>query len=125
VPGTLVAVKIVVVGAGQVGSTIVESLHADHELAVIDTDAPRLQRLSYAYDVRTFEANGASRQAPVDAGLEAADLFIACTCRAEVNLVACSFARAKNPHATTVIPTSNFEYVDLWRRGQLHVDFAV
>jgi trk system potassium uptake protein TrkA len=118
-------VRILVVGAGQVGSTIVEALHADHEISVVDTDAPRLRALAYAYDVRTFEANGASRRALLDAGLATADLFIACTSRDEVNLVACSFARAESPRATVVIRTSSFEYVDLWRAGQLDVDFAV
>jgi trk system potassium uptake protein TrkA len=118
-------VRIVVVGAGQVGSTIVEALHTEHEVSVIDTDAPRLRALAYAHDVKTYEANGASRQALMDAGLGDADLFIACTSRDEVNLVACSFARADNPRATTVIRTSNVEYVDLWRAGRLDVDFAV
>lgn len=117
--------RILIVGAGQVGSTIVEALHADHELSVIDTDVPRLRALSYAYDVTTYDANGASRQALVDAGLADARLFIACTSRDEVNLVACSFARAENPKATTVIRTSNVEYVDLWRAGRLDVDLAV
>jgi trk system potassium uptake protein TrkA len=118
-------VRILIVGAGQVGSTIVEALHADHAVTVLDTDAPRLRSLAYAFDVSTVEANGASRQALLDAGLADADLFIGCTSRDEVNLVACSFARADNPRATTVIRTSNAEYVDLWRAGRLDVDLAV
>ena len=43
--------KIVVLGAGQVGATIVEALHDDHEVTVIDLDAARLQALSYRYDI--------------------------------------------------------------------------
>lgn len=117
--------RIVVVGAGQVGSTIVEALHAEHELAVIDTEGSRLRALAYAYDVKTFQANGASRRAIQEAGTTDADLFIACTSRDEVNLVACSFARVEAPRATTVIRTSNVEYIDLWRQGRLDVDFAV
>ena len=42
-----------------------------------------------------------------------------------MNLVACSFARVEAPRATTVIRTSNVEYIDLWREGRLDVDFAV
>jgi trk system potassium uptake protein TrkA len=42
-----------------------------------------------------------------------------------VNLVACSFARIEAPKATTVIRTSNVEYIQLWRAGRLDVDFAV
>ena len=119
------AVKIVVVGAGQVGSTVVEALHGEHDLTVIDTVRERLEPLAYRYDLSTIEANGASRRAIQQAGTSEADLFIACTSRDEVNLVACSFARVEAPRATLVIRTSNVEYIDLWREGQLDVDFAV
>ena len=117
--------RIVIVGAGQVGSTIVEALQAEHDLSVIDITRERLEALAYRYDVRTIEANGASRKALQDAGVDKADLFIACTSRDEVNLVACSFARVEAPKATTVIRTSNIEYIELWRAGRLDVDFAV
>ena len=117
--------KIVLVGAGQVGSTIVEALHAEHDLTVIDTARERLEPLAYRFDLRTIEANGASRKAIQQAGTRDADLFIACTSRDEVNLVACSFARVEAPRATTVIRTSNVEYIDLWHEGRLDVDFAV
>ncbi len=112
-------------GAGQVGSTVVEALHAEHDLTVIDVVRERLEPLAYHYDVRTIEANGASRKALQDAGVDKSDLFIACTSRDEVNLVACSFARIEAPRATTVIRTSNIEYIQLWRAGRLDVDFAV
>jgi len=118
-------VKIVLVGAGQVGSTIVEALHTEHDVTVVDTAGERLEALAYRFDVRTIEGNGASRKTMRDAGVPAADLFIACTSRDEVNLVACSFARVEAPQATTVIRTSNVEYIDLWREGRLDVDFAV
>ena len=117
--------RIVIVGAGQVGSTVVEALHDEHDLTVIDVVRERLEPLAYRYDVSTIEANGASRKALRDAGVGQADLFIACTSRDEVNLVACSFARVEAPRATTVIRTSNVEYIDLWREGRLDVDFAV
>lgn len=117
--------RIVIVGAGQVGSTVVEALHAEHDLSVIDVARERLEAIAYRYDVGTIEANGASRKALQDAGVDKADLFIACTSRDEVNLVACSFARIEAPKATTVIRTSNVEYIQLWRAGRLDVDFAV
>ena len=48
--------KIVVLGAGQVGATIVEALHGDHEVTVVDLDPARLQALRY--DVRTVRGGG-------------------------------------------------------------------
>ncbi len=92
---------------------------------MIDTVRERLEPLAYRFDLRTIEANGASRRAIQQAGTSDADLFIACTSRDEVNLVACSFARVEAPRATIVIRTSNVEYIDLWREGRLDVDFAV
>ncbi len=117
--------KIFIVGAGQVGSTIVDGLHSEHEITVLDLEAARLTPLAYKYDVRTITANGASRKALTGAGVAETDLFIACTSRDEANLVAAAFARTEAPNATTVIRTSNVEYIELWREGRLDVDFVV
>lgn len=119
------AVKIFVIGAGQVGTTIVEALHGEHDVTVLDLDPGRLTPLAYRYDVSTVEANGASRRSLADAGVRDADLVIACTSRDEANLVAATFARIEAPRATTVIRTSNVEYIELWREGRLDVDFVV
>src|SRR6476619_3287182 len=119
------AVKIFVIGAGQVGSTIVEALHAEHDLTVIDLDPRRLTPLAYRYDIVTIESNGASRRSLAEAGVADANLVIACTSRDEANLVAATFARIEAPRATTVIRTSNIEYIELWREGRLDVDFVV
>jgi trk system potassium uptake protein TrkA len=118
-------VRVFVIGAGQVGSTIVEALHEDHEITVLDTEASRLQALTGRYDVAVFEGDGTSRKDLAAAGVDTADLVIACTSRDEVNLVAGMFARREADGATTVIRTSSNEYVELWREGQLDVDFVV
>lgn len=117
--------KIFVIGAGQVGTTIVEALQGEHDVTVLDLDPGRLTPLAYRYDVATVEANGASRRSLADAGVRNADLVIACTSRDEANLVAATFARIEAPRATTVIRTSNVEYIELWREGRLDVDFVV
>lgn len=117
--------RVFVIGAGQVGATIVDALHDEHDLTIFDLDPARLTPLAYRYDVSTVEGNGASRRVLADAGVGSADLVIACTSRDEANLVAGTFARLEAPRATTVIRTSNVEYIDLWREGQLDVDFVV
>ena len=117
--------NVFVIGAGQVGSTIVEALHEDHELTVLDTELARLEALASRYDVATYEGDGTSRRDLAAAEIRTADLVIACTSRDEVNLVAGMFARREAKSATTVIRTENVEYVELWREGQLDVDFVV
>ena len=61
--------RIVIVGAGQVGSTVVEALHGEHDLMVIDVVRERLEPLAYRYDIGTIEENGASRRVIRDAGV--------------------------------------------------------
>jgi trk system potassium uptake protein TrkA len=117
-------VNIIVLGAGQVGTTVVEALHAEHDVTVIDLDAARLSALSYRYDVRAVEGNGATRRILQDAGVGAADLLIAATSRDEINLVAAMLAkRLSDTH--TIVRTSNVEYIEAWQERQIDVDFMV
>jgi trk system potassium uptake protein len=118
-------VKIFVIGAGQVGSTIVEALHDEHELTVFDIEASRLNALAYRYDVVTVEGNGASRRALQEAGVRDADLVIACTSRDESNIICAMLARKLAPEAKTIVRTSNVEYLEVWHERQLDVDFIV
>ena len=117
--------QVFLIGAGQVGTTIVEALHEAHEITVLDNEPSRLRALTGRFDVAVFEGDGTSRKDIAAAGIENVDLVIACTSRDEVNLVAGMFARREAPGATTVIRTSSNEYVELWREGQLDVDFVV
>jgi trk system potassium uptake protein TrkA len=118
-------VRIFVIGAGEVGSTIVEALHDEHELIVLDTDPARVNALAYRYDVLPVVGDGTSRRALQDAGLAGAGLLIACTSRDETNLIAAMFARMISPETRTIVRTSNVEYLDVWRERQLDVDFLV
>ena len=107
--------NIFVIGAGQVGATIVQALHEEHELTVFDLDESRLTALSSRYDVATVEGNGASRSVLSEAGVTNADLLIACTSRDDVRLVAAMITKAIVPRTTTIVRTSNPEYLAVWR----------
>jgi trk system potassium uptake protein TrkA len=118
-------VKIFVIGAGQVGATIVQALHDEHDLTVFDLDEDRLAAISQRYDVGTIEGNGASRRVLSAAGIKEADLLIACTSRDESNIVAAMISKACSHRTTTLVRTTNPEYLEVWREGQLDVDFIV
>lgn len=117
--------KIFVVGAGEVGATIVQALHEQHELTVIDLDEGRLSSLANRYDVATITGNGASRTVLGGAGVVGTDLLIACTSRDETNIVAAMITKGSAPRTTTLVRTTNPEYLEVWREGQLDVDFIV
>jgi trk system potassium uptake protein len=118
-------VKIFVIGAGQVGATIVQALHDEHELTVFDLDEERLAAISQRYDVHTVEGNGASRRVLSAAGIKDANLLIACTSRDEANIVSAMISKACSSRTTTIVRTTNPEYLEVWREGQLDVDFIV
>jgi trk system potassium uptake protein TrkA len=118
-------VRIIVIGAGQVGTTIVEALHEDHSLAVLDLDPNRLSALSYRFDVKTVAGNGASRRALQEAGIAEADLLIACTSRDEANIIAAMFSKKLSPETKTIVRTTDVEFLDVWHERQLDVDFVV
>jgi trk system potassium uptake protein TrkA len=118
-------VRVLVIGAGQVGSTVVEALHGDHELTVLDLVPELLAPLAYRYDVSTVAGDAASRRTLQEAGVEQANLLIACTTRDEVNVIAALFARKLSPETKTIVRTANVEYLEIWREGQLDADFIV
>ena len=115
-------VKILVIGAGQVGSTIVEALHGEHDVTVIDLDqaSPAPSPIDTTSSPSKPTAPAGALQ---DAGIANADLVIACTSRDEANIVAAMLARALG--AKTIVRTMNVEYLDIWRERQLDVDFVV
>jgi trk system potassium uptake protein TrkA len=117
--------RILLIGAGQVGSTIVEALHEEHELTVVDLEGPRLQALANRYDVRVVTGNGASRTVLQESGIEQADLVIAGTSVDESNIVAAMLARKLAPEAKTIVRSSAIEYLQLWHERLLDVDFVV
>ena len=116
--------KIIVLGAGHVGRALVGALHEDHELVVVDADDDRLAAIRHRYDVRAVEGEGTTREVLRRAGVEEADLLIACSPRDEVNLV-CAMLVKRLSHAQTIVRTSGTAYLEAWREREIDVDFMV
>ena len=116
--------KIVVLGAGNVGRAVVEALHSEHEMTVVDVDDARLTPLADRYDVRTVEGNGTTKRVMREAGIQDADLLIACSPREEANLV-CAMLGRKLSNARVIVRTSSVEYLEAWREREIDVDFMV
>jgi trk system potassium uptake protein TrkA len=82
--------KIVILGAGQVGSTLAESLVSEqNDITVVDLEPGRLADLQDRFDLRTVLGSAAHPRTLVEAGIEDADMLIAVTQSDETNLVAC------------------------------------
>ena len=107
--------KIIVIGAGTVGSPICTELAAEgHDLTVVDTDSHVLAELSNTSDIFAIQGNGADVSVLMRAGVEHADLVIALTAGDEVNILCCTVAR-KLGAKHTVARVRTPEYGELIR----------
>ncbi|HEZ4127765.1 TPA: Trk system potassium transporter TrkA, partial [Neisseria meningitidis] len=86
--------KILILGNGQVGSTVAQNLAAipNNDVTVIDIDEKALQETGSRLDVQTVFGNGASPFTLERAGAEDADLLLALSRSDETNIVACKVA---------------------------------
>jgi len=86
--------KIVILGAGQVGSSVAESLASEaNDITVVDIDGARLRNLQDRVNVRTVSGSAAHPSVLAEANIEDCDLMIAVTQSDETNLVACKLAQ--------------------------------
>jgi trk system potassium uptake protein len=85
--------KILLLGAGSVGSSLAESLvHEKNDIVVVDTDAKKLRDLADRLDIATVCGHAAHPNILRKAGAEDADLLIAITDNDEINMLACQLA---------------------------------
>lgn len=85
--------KIIILGAGQVGGTLAENLaNEQNDITVIDTDSQRLRELQDSIDIKTVIGKGSYPQVLRQAGADDADMLIAVTNSDETNMVACQIA---------------------------------
>ncbi|XVH30921.1 Trk system potassium transporter TrkA [Haloferacaceae archaeon DSL9] len=118
--------RVIIIGAGQVGESIADDLDATHDVIVVERNPDRAEELAYAHDVLTVTGDGTAVETLEDAGVEGAAMVIACTDDDETNIVACSTAKAIS-NAFTIARIKNTEYLRTWERsgGAFGIDFMV
>jgi trk system potassium uptake protein len=86
--------KIIILGAGQVGRTAAYHLAREeaNDVTVVDVDERLLRDLQDRIDIRTVQGNAASPRTLETAGARDADMLVALTNSDETNMVACHVA---------------------------------
>lgn len=87
--------RVIIVGAGEVGYQIAKFLtYEGVDVVIIDRDGSKLRRISEELDIATIEAEGSDPSAFKEAGADNADLLLAVTNSDETNMIACLLGKA-------------------------------
>lgn len=120
--------KIVIIGAGEVGYSIAKALYEKNDVTLIDKSKEARERAS-ELDVRVLHGNGANINVLKQA--LPADLMVAVTGNDEINIVASIAAKLLTKNAktsmTTIARVSNPDYIDepITHRLQIGMDFMI
>ena len=93
--------KVVICGAGQVGSSIAKYLaHERNDVTIVDSDQALIREITDQLDVQGIVGHASHPTVLEQAGLRDADLLIAVTASDEINMMACLIA-----HGIFDVPT--------------------
>ena len=105
--------KILILGAGQVGRSVAESLtHEDNDVTIIDTNAAALRDLREHLDVRVEVGQASYPRVLERAGIDDADMLIAVTNSDEINMMACQVAHTLYHTPTKIARIRSSHYLD-------------
>jgi trk system potassium uptake protein TrkA len=122
-------VKIIILGAGQVGSNLAEHLVREgNDLTVVDIDADKLTLLQDRLDLRTVLGPASHPSVLRQAGAEDADMLVAVTLNDETNIVACKLASALFNIPTKIARIRSLDYMhhpELFSAENFGVDHVI
>ena len=123
--------KVVICGAGQVGTSIARHLAGENnDVTVIDQTAELTQKISDTLDVRAITGFASHPSVLEQAGLRDADMLIAVTYSDEVNMVACQVGHSIFNVPTKIARVRNQDYMqpvwsDLFSREHMPIDVII
>lgn len=121
--------KIIILGAGQVGSSVARNLASEaNDITVVDHDAELLRNLSESVDLSTLEGYAAHPGILAQAGAADADMIIAVTNNDETNMVACQVAWTLFRTPTKIARVRALDFInqpDLFSRDAIPVDVTI
>ncbi|KTD19147.1 Trk system potassium uptake protein trkA [Legionella lansingensis] len=105
--------RIVILGAGQVGGTLARSLaREDNDITLVDLNEERLRELQHRLDIRTVHGSAAHPNILIEAGIEQADMLIAVTNSDEINMMGCQIAYSLFRTPTKIARIRSRDYYD-------------
>lgn len=122
---TQIDMKILIVGAGQVGMSVMEDLNDDHEISMIDKNASNLDNIPFEVDVTA--GNGLEEEVLKSAGIEDAEIIISTTSDDHTNVLIGSMAKLLTDYCFTIARVSDPSFANIWhtREGAFGIDAMI
>jgi len=118
--------KIIIIGAGEVGFHIAQKLSEENQdVILIEKDPEQIRRITENLDVQAILGSGTSPETLRASGIKEAEMLVAATDSDEVNLFACLLAKNLNPYLLKVARVRTPEYLqekELFSQEFLGVD---
>jgi trk system potassium uptake protein TrkA len=122
--------KIIILGAGQVGGTLAEHLaDENNDITVVDTNADKLRALQDRLDIGTVTGEASHPTTLTNAGLGDAEMLIAVTNSDEINMMACQVAHTlyRTPQKISRVRSTDYlaREQELFNRENIPVDVII
>jgi trk system potassium uptake protein TrkA len=122
-------VKIVIIGAGEVGYNLAMKLSKEsHDVVVIDHDPEKVRHIQETLDVKSLLGKGSSPGVLKEAGIEEAEMVIAVTDSDEINMVVCLIAGTQSKIPKRIARIRNLEYTretQIFDEHHLDIDLCI
>ncbi|MEX1200037.1 MAG: Trk system potassium transporter TrkA [Methylophaga sp.] len=121
--------KILILGAGQVGASVASTLaREDDDITLVDTDMGNLSKLQDHYDIRVIQGPASHPDVLARAGAADADLVLAVTNSDETNMVACQICHTLYNTPTKIARIRAPEYLakpELFNNEAIAIDVLI
>jgi trk system potassium uptake protein TrkA len=121
--------NIIILGAGQVGSSVAENLASEaNDITLVDMNVSLLRELSDRLDIQTVVGHASHPDVLKQAGISDADMLVAVTNSDETNIVACQVAHSLFHTPTKIARVRSHEYLkykELFNKDHLPIDVLI
>ncbi len=121
--------KIIILGAGQVGASVAANLASEfNDITLVDTNSRLLRSLQDNLDIRTVRGHASHPNVLAQAGAEDADMIVAITDNDETNMIACQVAYSLFHTPTKVARIRSADYLaysELFSTKNLPIDVLI
>jgi len=121
--------KIIIIGAGEVGFYIAQRLSEENQdVVIIEKDPIKIREVQNVIDVQAILGSGTNPSALIEAGIKQSDMLVAATDSDESNLIACLYAQYLTDYITKIARVKNSDYMkhsEIFNQDFLNIDLII